>query len=72
MGKAASFDPAQGSFRPWLLRLTHWKILNELRRRRRRPTEGDDEDNPIQEMADAEPGPEELAWQSEHEKIVKT
>src|SRR6266550_4018804 len=36
---AASFDPAQGGFRPWLLRLVHWKILNELRRRRRRPAE---------------------------------
>ena len=34
---ADSFDASQGAFRPWLLRLTHWKILNELRRRRRRP-----------------------------------
>src|SRR5690348_7432285 len=34
---AASFDPEQGSFRPWLLRLAHWRILNELRRRHRRP-----------------------------------
>src|SRR5437868_12342088 len=34
---APTFDPSQGAFRPWLLRLTHWKILNELRRRRRRP-----------------------------------
>src|SRR5690349_1962413 len=22
---AASFDPTQGAFRPWMLRLTHWK-----------------------------------------------
>ena len=29
---STSFDPSQGAFRPWLLRLTHWKILNELRR----------------------------------------
>jgi RNA polymerase sigma-70 factor (ECF subfamily) len=69
---ATSFDPEQGAFRPWLLRLTHWKILNELRRRRRRPTEGTDGDDPIQQMADAEPGPEELAWQSEHDNIVKS
>src|SRR3979411_3328042 len=34
---APTFDPHQGAFRPWLYQLAHWKILNELRRRRRRP-----------------------------------
>jgi RNA polymerase sigma-70 factor (ECF subfamily) len=70
---AGSFDSAQGGFRPWLLRLVHWKILNELRRRRRRPSEqkGEvgDEDR-FQQVADLEPGPEERAWQNEHGKIV--
>src|SRR5438067_2543905 len=65
---AASFDPEQGGFRPWLLRLVHWKILNELRRRRRRPAEdtaeSSDEDR-FQELADLDPGPEEHAWQNE-------
>ena len=74
---AASFDPSQGAFRPWLLRLTHWKILNELRRRRRRPAEvGDrgqaDDAEPFEHVADEEPGPEERAWQSEHERIVQS
>jgi RNA polymerase sigma-70 factor (ECF subfamily) len=64
---AANFDPQQGAFRPWLLRLTHWKILNELRRRRRQPTQDGDFD-----LIDEEPGPEERAWQSEHERILKT
>jgi RNA polymerase sigma-70 factor, ECF subfamily len=64
---AASFDPQQGAFRPWLLRLTHWKILNELRRRRRQPTQDGEFD-----LVDEEPGPEERAWQSEHERILKT
>src|SRR6266851_5285764 len=70
---AGSFDPAQGGFRPWLLRLVHWKILNELRRRRRRPAEAkddaDDEDR-LQQLADLEAGPEEHAWQNEHGQIV--
>src|SRR5437879_13818006 len=70
---AGSFDPAQGGFRPWLLRLVHWKILNELRRRRRRPIEDkadvSDEDR-FQQLADLAPGPEEHAWQNEHGKIV--
>jgi RNA polymerase sigma-70 factor (ECF subfamily) len=72
---ADSFDPSQGAFRPWLLRLTHWKILNELRRRRRRPATADapsDDQDPLQEVADVDPGPEERAWQTEHEDIVKS
>jgi RNA polymerase sigma-70 factor (ECF subfamily) len=35
--KADSFDPEQGAFRAWLLQLVHWRVLNELRRRNRRP-----------------------------------
>jgi RNA polymerase sigma-70 factor (ECF subfamily) len=68
---AASFDSSQGPFRPWLLRLTHWKILNELRRRRRRPAESAEED-PLELVVDRAPGPEERAWQTEHESIVKS
>jgi RNA polymerase sigma factor (sigma-70 family) len=68
---AGSFDPAQGPFRPWLLRLTHWKILNELRRRRRRPSETADED-PLEHVVDRDPGPEERAWQTEHVSILKS
>jgi RNA polymerase sigma factor (sigma-70 family) len=69
---SASFDPAQGAFKPWLLRLTHWKILNELRRRRRRPSASTSEDDPLEHVVDVEPGPEERAWQTEHEIIVKS
>jgi RNA polymerase sigma-70 factor (ECF subfamily) len=75
---ADGFDASQGAFRPWLLRLTHWKILNELRRRRRRPTTRpdssteEDADDPLQAVADVGPGPEERAWQAEHEDIVKS
>ncbi len=73
---ASSFDASQGAFRPWLLRLTHWKILNELRRRRRRPAiaagEPDDSSSdPLYELADRAPGPEEHAWQADNEHIVK-
>jgi RNA polymerase sigma-70 factor (ECF subfamily) len=69
---AGSFDPNQGAFRPWLLRLTHWKILNELRRRRRRPSTAADDEDPLEQVVDRAPGPEERAWQTEHEHIVKS
>src|SRR5437868_4748348 len=70
---AGTFDPDQGSFRPWLLRLAHWRILNELRRRHRRPQvqrNVDEEDELFQQVLDQEPGPEERAFQKEHRRIV--
>src|SRR5579859_5453623 len=67
---AAGFDSSQGPFRPWLLRLTHWKILNELRRRRRRPAVDDGAE--LEQSVDREPGPEERAWQRDNETIVKS
>jgi RNA polymerase sigma-70 factor (ECF subfamily) len=72
---AGTFDPHQGAFRPWLLRLAHWKILNELRRRRRRPAEragSSDEEDGLEHVPDAEPGPEERTWQQEHTRIVRS
>ena len=73
---AHAFDPAQGAFRPWLMRQAHWRILNALRRRKRRPRErtGDsaDQDEPIPEPAGRAPGPEERAWQNEHGQLVRS
>jgi RNA polymerase sigma-70 factor (ECF subfamily) len=72
---APTFDPRQGAFRPWLFQLAHWKILNELRRRRRRPAEqyGDaEEEDVFAQVADREPGPEERAWQKEHGQIMQS
>jgi RNA polymerase sigma-70 factor (ECF subfamily) len=70
---AGSFDATQGLFRPWLLRLAHWKILNELRRRRRQPhvEAPTDEADPFEAVADREPGPEEHVSQTEYQVIVK-
>lgn len=36
-GKAGTYDPRRGPFRPWLLQIAHCRVLNELRRRSRRP-----------------------------------
>jgi RNA polymerase sigma-70 factor, ECF subfamily len=35
--KAGKFDPTRGTFRSWVLRIAHHCIINELRRRSRRP-----------------------------------
>src|SRR5258707_6048248 len=70
---ASAFDPEQGSFRPWLLRLAHLPILHEMRRRPPRPVvqrNVDEEDELFQQVLDQEPGPEERAFQTEHRRIV--
>jgi RNA polymerase sigma-70 factor (ECF subfamily) len=71
---AGAFDPAKGAFRPWLMRLAHWRILNELRRRNRRPheqtTTGEHDEEPFQQVPDEDAGPEERAWRKEHGQIV--
>src|SRR5215470_6869160 len=36
--QAATFDPARGPVRAWLVRIAQSRISNELRRRRRHPT----------------------------------
>jgi RNA polymerase sigma-70 factor (ECF subfamily) len=66
---AASFDPELGTFRPWLLRLTHWRILNELRRQGRQPRE--QTDGPLQLVPDEAPGPEEHASQTDDGRILQ-
>jgi RNA polymerase sigma-70 factor (ECF subfamily) len=35
--KGGTFDPERGPFKAWLLEITHSRVLNELRRRSRRP-----------------------------------
>lgn len=70
--KAATFDPSRGTFRAWALRIAHLRVLNELRRRGRRPAiEGDPEGGHIDSMPEPGPGPEEAAWLDHRRAIVR-
>jgi len=70
--KAATFDPARGSFRSWALRIAHLRVLNELRRRGRRPlVEPDPEGLHLGNVQEPGPGPEEAAWLDHRRKIVR-
>lgn len=73
---AGAFDPAQGAFRPWLMRLAQWRILNEYRRTSRRPQPKRERselgDEPFELMPDDDPGPEERAWRKEDGQIVQS
>jgi RNA polymerase sigma-70 factor (ECF subfamily) len=69
---AGAFDPARGTFRPWLLRLARWRILNELRRRRRVPLLAEEADTVVGRLPDEGPGPEERAWQNEYGQVIQS
>ncbi|HEX5498447.1 MAG TPA: sigma-70 family RNA polymerase sigma factor, partial [Thermomicrobiales bacterium] len=61
--KAHTFDPTRGPVRPWLLQIAHLRVLNELRRRGRRPSiVPDPDDSQIGAVADEAPLPDEAAW----------
>jgi RNA polymerase sigma factor (sigma-70 family) len=59
---AAVFRSERGAFRPWVLKISHFRILNELRRRRRRPILQPDFDGlRLASLSDDGPKPEEVA-----------
>jgi RNA polymerase sigma-70 factor, ECF subfamily len=70
--KADTFDPRKGSFRPWLLQIVHYRVLNELRARSRRPPlhPGTDPDV-LESIPDTHSEPQEAAWQSYRQEAVR-
>jgi RNA polymerase sigma-70 factor (ECF subfamily) len=70
--KAGSFDPAKGTFRAWVLRITHVRILNELRRRERRIQIQPDPDGlHVGSVPEPGPGPPEEIWRAHRRAIVR-
>jgi RNA polymerase sigma factor (sigma-70 family) len=69
---AATFDPARGSFRAWVLQIARTRVLNELRRRGRRPRTTSQSHDPIEEdLPDRDPGPVEAAWREHRRAAVR-
>lgn len=69
--KAATFDPARGTVRAWVLQIAHFRILNELRRRGRQPEiEPDPEGAVLASLPARDPGPAEAAWQNHRRRLV--
>lgn len=59
---AGVFAPERGTFRAWVLQITRFRVLNELRRRRRRPQARPDPDGVLLAgLADTGPQPEDEA-----------
>ena len=61
--RADTFDPRKGTFRSWVFQIAHFRIVNELRRRRRRPQSQPDPDGLLlSNLPGSEPEPSEGAW----------
>src|SRR5262249_42631845 len=70
--KAGTFDPARGTFRAWVLRIAHLRVLNELRGRGRRiKIEADPQGLQVSSVAEPGPGPPEEAWREHRRAIVR-
>jgi RNA polymerase sigma-70 factor (ECF subfamily) len=64
----ATYQPERGRVRPWLLEITHTRILNELRRRHRHPA---DPALPLEDFAAAdEDAPEAAAWHAQRQTVL--
>ena len=71
--KAHTYDPRRGPFRPWLLQVAHFRVLNELRRRSRRPQLDPDVGGElVEDLADGNEGPVETAWQEFRKEAVQS
>ncbi len=61
--KGATFDPERGTLRSWLLQIAHFRIINELRARSRRPqVEPDPDGRALDGLIDSASDVEEQAW----------
>jgi RNA polymerase sigma-70 factor (ECF subfamily) len=70
--KAGTFDPARGTFRAWVLRIAHLRVLNELRHRSRRPrVEPDPKGLHLNGVPAPGPGPADEAWREHRRAIVR-
>ncbi|HEV2281938.1 MAG TPA: sigma-70 family RNA polymerase sigma factor [bacterium] len=70
--KAEAFTPERGTFRAWVFQITHYRILNELRRRSRQPQlEEDPEGLRLAAVPDPIPSPDEVIASEEQRAEVR-
>ena len=71
--KASTFDSGRGTFRAWILQIGHFAVINELRRRSRRPKlEWDPDGSMMSNLPDPEPQPPDAAWEEYRRDVVRS
>src|SRR6266571_6762917 len=69
---ARRFDPERGTVRAWVLQITHFRLLNELRRRSRQPeVVPDPEGLVLADLPASDPGPAEATWEQHRRAVLK-
>jgi RNA polymerase sigma-70 factor (ECF subfamily) len=70
--KADTFDPARGTFRAWVLQNAHFRIINELRSRGRRPQAEPDPDGlRLAALQAPDPEPPDAVWTAYRRDAVR-
>src|SRR5437667_2448552 len=70
---ARRFDPERGTVRAWVLQITHFRLLNELRRRSRQPEiMPDPEGLVLADLPASDPGPAEATWEQHRRTVLKS
>src|SRR5881397_3904698 len=70
---ARRFDPERGTVRAWVLQITHFRLLNELRRRSRQPeVMPDPEGLVLADLPASDPGPAEATWEHHRRAVLKS
>lgn len=60
---AGAFDPSRGEVRPWILQIARSRVLNELRRRSRKPESTEQGDTAeLEELTDGARPPDQALW----------
>jgi len=69
---AGTFDPARGLVRPWIVQIARSRVLNELRRRSRKPETNDDgDDSAISEVPDLASQPDQVVWEEYRRSAIQ-
>ena len=68
---AATFDPARGQVRPWIVQIARSRVLNELRRRSRKPETNGDDDSAMREVPDLATQPDEVVWEDYRRSTIQ-
>src|SRR4029077_15523350 len=70
---ARRFEPERGTVRAWVLQITHFRVLNELRRRSRQPeVVPDPEGVVLASLPASDPGPAEATWERHRRAVLKS
>lgn len=65
-----SFDPQRGEFKPWLRQIVRRRVLNEARRRQRKPLHADEGN--LDAIPACDPAPDEAHWQGFRREAVRS